>query len=300
MAYRLSLADPLPKALRITGLEVLDDAIGRARDGLAKDPAESIHEIRKDIKMTRSLLRLIRPGIPQSTYRRENRHLRDTARLISGTRDADVLAETVDKLADRFAGRLPKRAFTDLRRRLAKGAAGADAFAGGDALLTALQHARAQAETWPLDRCDRATLRAGVVRAYARGCDALAAVEKDRSVDRLHSWRKRVKDLWYHQRLLRDMWPAPMEALADESHRLSDLLGDDHDLAMLRARLAESAATVHTEAILALIDERRTELQEEALRLGRRIYAETPKAYGRRVARYLAMADTAPATSAAA
>jgi CHAD domain-containing protein len=133
-------------------------------------------------------------------------------------------------------------------------------------------------------------VRAGAVRAYARGRDALAAVERERSVEALHEWRKRVKDLWYHQRLLRDAWETPLKALADESHRLADLLGDDHDLAMLADRLAGAGPSPDTEAIRALIVERRAELQDEALRLGRRLYVEKPRSYGRRLGRYVALA----------
>jgi CHAD domain-containing protein len=290
MAYRLSFADPFPKTLRVTALEVLDDAVDRARDGLAADPAASVHEIRKDLKKARSLLRLARPGMSAKAYRRENRHLRDTARSISGVRDADVLAETVDKLAERYAGRLPKRAFTSLRRRLA---AEAGEVTGADELRAALERVRARAAAWPLDGCDEAAVRAGAVRAYARGRDAMGQAQQDPSSERLHEWRKRVKDLWYHQRLLRDAWPDPLKALAGESHRLSGLLGDDHDLAMLAERLAGSPPAADTETMLTLIAQRRQELQHEALQLGRRVYAEGPKAYGRRLGRYVGAARAA-------
>jgi hypothetical protein len=51
----------------------------------------------------------------------------------------------------------------------------------------------------------------------------------------LHEWRKRAKDLWYHHRLLKDAWPGPVKAFADEADQLGKLLGDDHDLATLSA-----------------------------------------------------------------
>jgi CHAD domain-containing protein len=293
MSYRLNLGDPVPKTLHATAVEQFEDALAIVRDELAADPVNSVHEVRKDIKKTRSMLRLVRPGIPAKTYRQENRRLRDTARAISGARDADVMLETVDKLAERYAGRLPKRAFTTLRGRLAKQASGSDDVAG-ESLSGALEAARDRVERWVPEGSDAATIRAGAVRAYARGRRELAAAEADRSAERFHAWRKRVKDLWYHQRLLRGAWPAPLKALADESHRLSDLLGDDHDLAVLADLLADSpeltsdSATLDGDAVLALIAERRAELQDEALHLGRRVYADKPKAYGRRLERYLA------------
>jgi len=292
MSYRLSFDEPLPKTLNATALALFDHAAGLVRDELADNPVETVHEVRKDIKKARSLLRLARPAIPGKTYRRENRYLRDTARGISGARDADVMVETVDELAERYVGRLPKRAFTTLRGRLAKEAT-ASPGAEGDDLAGALDAARGRVGAWAPEDCDGGTLRAGAVRAYARGRDALAVVEHEPSAENLHEWRKRVKDLWYHQRLLRNAWKDPLKAMADESHRLADLLGDDHDLAVLADRLAGSAdltdasATLDRETMLTLIAERRAELQVEALDLGRRVYAEKPKAYGRRIARYL-------------
>jgi CHAD domain-containing protein len=304
MSYRLSFGEPLSKTLNATAQELFDDAIGHARDDMGDDPVTAVHEVRKDIKKARSLLRLVRPAIAGKTYRRENRYLRDTARGISGARDADVMVETVDKLAERYVGRLPKRAFTTLSRRLAKEASAAEGPAGSDGLVGALEAARERVDAWtPGDR-DRATLRAGAVRAYSRGRDTLAAAERDPSAENLHEWRKRVKDLWYHQRLMRNAWKEPLKAMAEESHRLADLLGDDHDLAVLAERLAGSAeltrgALLDAETVQALIAERRADLQAEAIDLGRRVYAEKPKAYGRRLARYVGAAragrpDVAP------
>src|SRR3954453_8833012 len=120
MSYRLSFDDPLPKTLNATALELFDDAIGRARDGMADDPVKAVHAVRKDIKKARSMLRLVRPAMPANVYRRGNRPPRGNARGLSGARAADVMVETVDKLAERYVGRLPKRAFTTLRGRLVK------------------------------------------------------------------------------------------------------------------------------------------------------------------------------------
>ena len=57
----------------------------------------------------------------------------------------------------------------------------------------------------------------------------------------LHDWRKRVKDLWYHERLLAPTCGPTVRGHAKELDRLSDLLGDDHDLALLRHELTRRA-----------------------------------------------------------
>ncbi len=74
-----------------------------------------------------------------------------------------------------------------------------------------------------------------------------------------------------------------MAAVADEAHELSNLLGDDHDLAALAA-WARANADAPPELFEA-IDRRQAALEEEALALGSRLYAEKPRAYRARLER---------------
>jgi CHAD domain-containing protein len=298
MSYRLSLATDTPATLRACVREQLDDAVRRLRDDRADEPVKAVHEARKDLKKARSLLRLARPGMGRKAYRRENTTLRDVSRSLSGARDADVLVTTADDLGERFAGRVPAAMFEALHARLAAEAAEARAKAGDGAAgeaVAALDAVAARTGDWPLGRCDHDTLVRGAVRAYARGRRALAAVDDDPSVDNLHALRKRVKDLWYHARLLEEAWPRVLKAQAKAAHALSDVLGDDHDLAVLAERIergldAGAGTPVDEEAVLDLIARRRTALQAEARGTAQRLYAESPKAFRRRLGAYLELA----------
>jgi CHAD domain-containing protein len=73
---------------------------------------------------------------------------------------------------------------------------------------------------------------------------------------------------------------------AKAAKALAELLGDDHDLAVLDARLGEYPPAEVADA-RELVAHRREELQDEALRLGRRVYAESPKRFRQRIGRYL-------------
>jgi hypothetical protein len=79
-----------------------------------------------------------------------------------------------------------------------------------------------------------------------------------------------------------------MKGQAKDAHLLSDLLGDDHDLALLRETLqnAGPALAVEVDSVLALLDHRRAQLQTQAMLLGERLYAEKPKAFRRRMRAY--------------
>jgi hypothetical protein len=66
----------------------------------------------------------------------------------------------------------------------------------------------------------------------------------------------------------------------EAANELSDLLGDDHDLAILRKTLLGEPESFGSEtdvqAFLGLIDRRRLELQSQARPLGECLFAEEP------------------------
>jgi CHAD domain-containing protein len=130
-------------------------------------------------------------------------------------------------------------------------------------------------------------LEPGVDRAYRDGRAALAAVGAKPSAARVHDWRKRAKDLWYQLRLLEDAWPGLLEATVAEVHRLTEVLGDHHDLAVLREDLERRPEVgADAAAFTALIEARQATLLDDALALGTRLYAEKPKAFRRRLRGY--------------
>ena len=144
-------------------------------------------------------------------------------------------------------------------------------------------------DAWPLDADGFELLRPGLRRAYSRARKSFRKAREKPSDERLHEWRKRSKDLWYQLRLIRRAWPAVISAMADEAHRLSDLLGDDHDLVVLRDHVDGAGTTLTAEQrshLSRLIAARREELQAEAFAYGERLLAEKPKRFVKRVERY--------------
>jgi CHAD domain-containing protein len=296
MAYRLSFADDVASSVRQCAREQLADAVEQL-ESAADDAVTAVHEARKDLKKTRALLRLVRPALGRRAYRRENDALRDIGLALSGARDADVRIATARSLAEHATGRLPADVFDALDEALAlEGAGGAHDPARFTPAIEALRGAELRVEAWPLEDADWDAVLAGLTRAYARGRDAFATARTTPQPELLHAWRKRAKDLWYHQRLLAPAWPDVLGAQAEAAHVLSELLGDDHDLAVLVERLADQAPPLapvvdaRRVELRALIAHRSEQLRAEATRLGRRVYAEPPKAFSRRLARYVELA----------
>jgi CHAD domain-containing protein len=284
MAYRLDLGVPVPQAVRAAAAEQLADAVHQLT--AEKDPVRAVHEARKDLKKVRSLLRLSRCGMLGGERREVNARLRDIAAQMAGARDADVMVATAGRLHERFAGQLPATDFALVQQRFAEHASAAEV---PDGVVDALRDELAAVERWNLVGVGRRELIMGAALAYARGRDEFRAVRREPEVEALHEWRKRVKDLWYHAKLLEAAWPPMLAAYGEEAHALSDLLGDDHDLGILAERIAaeEWPGTVDAEALEGLCHQLREELQEQAFELGRRLYAEKPKAFARRLAGWL-------------
>jgi hypothetical protein len=147
--------------------------------------------------------------------------------------------------------------------------------------------ARVRVDDWKLTRGGWEAIEPGLLRSYQQGRQTLADARRKPSLDDLHAWRKRVKDLWYHERLLTSICGPAVRGHAEDAGRLADLLGDDHDLGVLRQVLIRDHldVAVDLDAVVKLIDYRRSELHTEAIHLGERVYAETPPAFGRRMKR---------------
>jgi hypothetical protein len=87
-------------------------------------------------------------------------------------------------------------------------------------------------------------------------------------------------------RIVGEVWPEPIETTAAQAHELAALLGEHHDLAVLAEDLSKRREVGERRAFRAAIERRQEELLECALGIGRRLYAEKPKAFGRRLGAY--------------
>jgi CHAD domain-containing protein len=291
-AYRLLEGEPVGPGIRRVLHAQVEDAVEQLHGEAGNEPADAIHEARKDMKKIRSALRLVRDAIGDDAWRRENDHYRDVARKLSAHRDAEILVESLDGLWERFGPGAQERTGA-LREQLeAENRASHNdgtlerTMAGAAAELIAC---RSSLDDLKLDGDGWELIAPGLHRSYRRGRKRLRSVEEEASVTNLHELRKRVKDLWYQLRLIREADKPMIGALADHAHDLSDHLGDDHDLALLREeaqrRRDAFASPADQRHLLQAIDQRRGELQFAAISLGERIYADKPKKFTARLAK---------------
>ncbi len=289
MSYRLEPNEDVRAGILRAAGEQLDTALRALNDEISDDPVEAVHTARKAVKKERSLLRLTRAAVPAKRRQAENAALRRAARGLSDARDAEVMVQTLDQVAQRFAGQLPERSFEAVREPLKRDRDAHRAQLADSARVPEaagqLVGARARLDGWQLGAGGWAALDPGLRRSYERGRRAMREAERQPSAERMHAWRKRAKDLWYHERFLVTAGGPSITGQAKDLHRLTDLLGDHHDLGVLRQRLTGDPPDVaaDVDGIIGLIDHRQAELEGQALGLGSRIYAEKPGAFVRRM-----------------
>jgi CHAD domain-containing protein len=150
-----------------------------------------------------------------------------------------------------------------------------------DEVLGELRRARARVGDWHFEREGLEALAPGFKRIYRGGRRAYLTARQEPSTENLHELRKRAKYLWYAAQIVRPAAPKKMKRIARRAHELSNLIGEDHDLALLaqranerRDRFAEGTAAGE---LTALTERRRAELRRKALDLGERLFRKKPR-----------------------
>jgi CHAD domain-containing protein len=297
MSFQLENRGDLRKQVRKAAARQLDKVLKalRPRSDSARSKDAPVHTARKRLKEVRALLRLVRDGLGKRKFKRENKALRDSARPLSEVRDASALLEALQSLQDIYSGTVNENTFKAARKALRRRRIiiRQRVLIQGKALARSaavVKKVRARADRWELRRGAWDVLHAGLHRTYKLGHRSMIAACYDASDENLHQWRKRAKDLRYQLEVLEPLSPEVMKAAAAQAKALTDLLGDDHDLAVLRHLLDnELKGSVKDEAaeiLKGLIDARRADLQHSAATLSEKVFAESPHQFVHRLKTY--------------
>jgi CHAD domain-containing protein len=256
---------------------------------------EAVHEVRKGFKRVRAALRLVRETLGEEVYHEENFCFRDAARPLTLVRDGAMLVDTLDKLAQDCAVRVEPGALAKARDRLLAGRREVSSRVLGKdrAFATVTDVARralGRMSDWRVECDGWAALEGGLRRVYRTGHRACATAAESPTMENLHEWRKQAKYLWHDLQLLEPAWTQHETGLGDQAHELSQLLGEDHDLAILRRTLAADPLTYgghrFLKGLFVVVDGKRGELQRHAFELGRQVYRDAPKVFTSRMEGY--------------
>ncbi|MGB3778795.1 MAG: CHAD domain-containing protein [Tunicatimonas sp.] len=290
----MSIQINLQESVQVNVQRIMQARIDRCREHLRHDaPHQAIHQTRKQLKKIRALLRLVRYQIGDETYQAANHYFRDAARLISDARDVSASWETAEQLQALLTTARDRQAVGRLKRHLRakKGAITRYQVHGGQ-LLQSVQDALADAEqfhrAWTISDDGFEAVEKGIRSIYKQCQKRQAVAYAQFDTEAFHQWRKSVKYLRYQVDTLSPLWPGTLQALESELNRLTDFLGNDHDLMVLGETIEHGKLMppAPTRSVLATLEEQRTTQQEAALPLALKLFDQKPKQFVADLARW--------------
>jgi CHAD domain-containing protein len=281
MAHRIGRKEDAAAALLRLLLEDLRAAVQDFRTAASRQ--ERVHRVRQRLKRARTILAVLEPvfGDRAVAVRRE---LTEAARLLAGTRDADVMAASARELAeavpsaeqlglDRVVSSLDEEAARAHQERTPVGE-----------VSQRLAGALATISTFQPDFDGDELVAAALERTYARARKAMRLAQATLSTPDLHRWRKSVKQLWFLLRLARKRMPKRSRKIAPELELLGEVLGRDNDHALLAEKLALSpTGDMSLMGQLSLIARKRNTLEGEAFAVGQRLFRRKPQRFAKRL-----------------
>lgn len=284
----MDAAEDLSSALRRMALDQAEVIVGGF---VSEDDDEildnNVHLARKAGKRLRALIRLCRDELGDDAYRTANTLVRDQGRRLSSVRVSRVLVDTLDTVVEESV--VSARDAAPLRSALTGLHAGAlsrlrsDA-AGRDEAQAALAGLIDCIERFPsparYQEDDLVALEPAVGRSYRAARKTMKLARELDTAHALHEWRKRVNVLRYQMEALSGACAPAIGAIAETLDELSEVLGDDHDLADLQDWCTRYPEEVPA-TLLPVLTARSRLLRERSFEIAAAVFAEKPQYFVR-------------------
>jgi len=291
MSYRLDPALPMSEALRCVALAELD--IAHTSLASEADRHTGVHSARKCFKRLRSLLLIAHPGMPEPVFSNLTARVSSIGKGLAAARDAQALLDAVDKLERNTApgsGEGPIqsiRGWLNKRRQAAEQNLEHSTASEAKRRLLELRPAFTGLAVYP---DDFSPLAKGLERCYRATRKSFKVAFDTHKAEEIHEWRKGVQHHWRQMQLLTPCWPSELSARADAARALSQLLGDDHDIAMLMHLVSTPTMTFgspeETADFVKRCRKRHKALRREAKVRGDRLFVEKARPFTARIHAY--------------
>jgi CHAD domain-containing protein len=288
VAFRLKRRASIPSEVRRIVLGQLETAISELHAVGDPQSDDAVHDARRRVKKIRAIIRLVRPVLDKG-YRAVDRDLSTVSRLLAPVADGRGIIETLDGLANRYRRSLPKRTVSAARAGVLRNGARADREAQTRGVLKVavgtLRSDRNRVKHWRVRADGFRAIASGLEESYRRARRLMIASWSKPKPSHFHTWRRYVKDHWFHVRLLEGRCGYHLVTYERRIEALDGVLGEYHNLVLLRDVLVTDASLSRAEAAqcLRIVARYQRLLRRHAEILGARIYMERPRRFVRRV-----------------
>lgn len=288
-----SLLKFIMKSLKATILTEIKLAIddSRLNDSKIDNIEGAVHSFRRRCKRIRAYLRLLPKSLAKPS-RKARRQLRVAAASLSELRDAQVMdrkwryiheqlikkgtpGPTIDEPID-----IARQRTTRMLPPLSS---------SQEQLISAarlLKKAERVVSRMP-SRQSNGTILVKLKQTYQDGRIATQRIVQHSCPEAFHELRKMTKQFYYQCQFVASALDRELQAEIDQARSLADKLGDALDLCVLTSNLASASQKGDESEIFAVINESQLQMAtlfNESVLLAYRLFFESPKAFGRRIA----------------
>jgi len=288
VAFRLKRGAPISAEVRRIVLRQLEAAISELHAVGDPQSDDAVHDARRRVKKIRAVIRLVRPVLDKDC-RSVDRDLSTVSRLLAPVADGRGIVQTLDQLASRYPKWLPERTMAAARAGALRTGARADREAQERGVLRVaagtLRGDRSRVKRWRIRGDGFRALAPGLEETYRRARRMMIVSWSKPKPSHYQTWRRYVKDHWFHVRLLEGRCGNHLVADERRIEALDGVLGEYHDLVLLRDVLVTDKSLSSEEAAqcLRVVVRYQRLLRRHAEMLGVRIYRERPRRFVRRV-----------------
>ncbi len=270
--HRQAVATTVIRRLLLLTLEE-----AREQPGSGNPDTDAIHQLRRSIKRARALILLLRGAVARGATDAMGEELADIARPWGVLRDAQVSRQLLAELLGPAAIGPTPRGSTAPRVQLCR------------RTRRRLADCRSEVEGWSVTPGDWEVVGKALRRAWRRAQSVLPSDIAGATPQALHRWRRRVKVLQNELLVLTPLHDEAVLRLLRDLDRLGDLLGREHDLAVLAAGFRRGevrpAPAVSRRSLFSAIRNERRLLRASIEQLGVPLFAQSGQHFERRLHR---------------
>jgi CHAD domain-containing protein len=251
----------------------------------------SVHELRKNIKKIRGILRLIRHEIGNEKYHDLNDRYRELSRKIAVLRDDTSQIELLESMKKNVNDPGVRRAITRAVKQVEdkRKAEFSDFYEKNMHYSVCYDILSQKDEISKLEFTgdpDFFILKS-LKRIHGRARSSWEISDFLKTDEIYHYWRKQVKYLMYQLMVLNIAWPDYFKVYIDELNKLSNLLGKLHDLNLFNEHINEEKMIVlkprQKESMLKFIYRKRSTLKKKIDIVGETLFSESSEAFSMRI-----------------
>lgn len=243
-----------------------------------------VHEFRKAVKRARALLRTSKFSMDPQEYETINEIMANSARLLTHQRESTVNLKIFLRFSEKHRHELSGDFTTRISTYLSKEVIHAYSDVQKNAEIKTLDRSvdllRYAEHLLSTSRSVTANLNqinSAILASWEKAKDLFKSAQASQDTEIIHKWRKYVKQLLFQIRFAPHSLQIP-KTESDVYEKISDELGEDHDLAILEEFINANIQMTEQERTQyrALIEQDRYRIQQKAFRRGEKVFARQP------------------------